>query len=176
MLYTLLSAEIRSYRNAILYAPIVGDVPEVSPHWWDATPLQTVLPTLRFAFNNKAPLPDNVDSGTIFDLYSERMIALLSEFGIRFETFPALIINRKTNAVLSDTHRIFHLLEKYPAFDHKKSFVNKPMVSLQCMQEPRYLFRDTKHSDLVVIHQELRAVFEEKKITGCHYRPVEDYS
>jgi hypothetical protein len=175
MMYSTFRTAWISFRNRDLMANFEGSIPEYPPDWWGAKPIQKRLPHLRFTYNHKAPLLDNINTGHL-ELYSARLIDIFASAGVLFETFPATIIDRRTGAVLSETHRLFHLLEMHPGLDRKKTFVNKPVISAKRMQVPLPLFRDQEFKHFVLIHRDLRAILEEQNITGCAYKPVEDYS
>lgn len=175
MMYTLLKSDAIKYRNTHLYADIASEVPDPKPDWWAAKPIHDAFPVLTFTYRADMALPDNVKNGTIFDLYSSRLIALIQAAGVRFETFPALIVDKKTKQVLSDTYQIFHLLERHPGLDRKKTLVNRPVMSQQRMAAPLPLFRDQEYQYHVLIHRDLRATFAAHQITGCRFEPVLDF-
>src|SRR5688572_3410536 len=93
------------WRNQILQAKPVGATAHYQmrqkPHWWDAEPWVPPPPPLTFAINFKAQLLDNYFTGTLFDLYSGRLIKLLRDAEVQFELFPATIIDQKSHEVLT---------------------------------------------------------------------------
>src|SRR5262245_32652587 len=126
-MYYVMEPDICIFRNQELQAVPVGDTADHQmrePHWWLAEPWIPPPQTLVFAINSKAPLLDNYDTGTLFDLYSMRLIRLLRDAAIRFETFPATLLDRKTKQVLSAQSEIFHMLEKQDVMDEKKSQIS----------------------------------------------------
>src|SRR6266566_168609 len=95
----------RSWRNQVMQAKLRTALPPLdefdpSAHWWQARPLQHQLPPLTFAVNKRAPLLDNYLTNCIFDLYSAKLIRVLDNLGIQFETFPATLIDYKTEESL----------------------------------------------------------------------------
>jgi hypothetical protein len=107
-MYHRIESAIRAWGGGILQAVPVGDTAEHQmrkPHWWEAEPWIPPPPHLTFAVRSKAPLPDNYFTGTVFDLYSARLIALLRDAGVRFETFPVTIIDKKTHEELTVIHK-----------------------------------------------------------------------
>jgi hypothetical protein len=194
-MYYVFQVTLQDWRNQIIRAELrdygidVGraknhqhvPVPEPEPHWWKATPLVAPLPHLTFTANPNAPIPDNFFTGTIFDLYSVKLITLLEEFHVRFEVFPATIVVRKTNALLPVEYNVFHLLEIEPALDvHQSVFqahnIKKLVITSQCLAAAKPLFRVQEAIDLVLIHQRLKDVLTACGITGCTYTPVDEYT
>jgi hypothetical protein len=184
-MYTVVKSELRTWRNRILQAEIQlqGAFPETHPHWWAGIPL-TVLPPpdLTFAVSAKGPMLDNYFTGNEFDLYSERLIALLREAGVRFETFPATIVDRKTKEPLSVRYEVFHLLEVHPALEvyettSEDSLAEQlELVAEKWQAHQRPFFRAQEAEDIVLIHRTLRQHLEAEGITGCRFTPVEEYN
>lgn len=185
-MYYVFQAAVLSWRNHTLWAEIQGGrplFPEYEPNWWKAQPLEQPLPHLTFMINEKAPKPDNYDTGTEFDLYSPRLIAVLREIGIQFETFPAEIIDRKTKKPLEVEYAIFHLLEKAEGIDMEKSDydVDSPydirhlVMTDESLHQGKLLFRDRNFMQLVLMHEQLKTQLDKVGITGCSFTPVEEY-
>jgi hypothetical protein len=178
--YMVFRDEIRSWRNRILQAEIQGTVPDTQPHWWDGVPLTVPPPPLTFAVSAKGPMLDNYFTGTEFDLYSTRLIALLHDAGVQCETFPATLIDRKTKAVLPVAYAVFHLLEVHPALTVYRATSGPPIIErLELITEKwiihqRPLFRAQEATDIVLIHTSLHQQLEAVGITGCTYTPVEE--
>lgn len=157
--------------------------PDYQPHWWDAQPLTNPIPVLTFAVAKKRSMPDNLSTASsIFDLYSVKLIRVLEEVGINFETFPAILIDQKTKEELSIQYRIFHLLEIYPAIDkllsnmdEQQGNINKIVLTKETFELEKLFFRVKESPNIVLIHQRLKNRFDEEKITGCLYTPVEEF-
>ena len=150
-----------------MQAKILGKPPQPIPHWWAGISLKKPLPLLTFSVNLIAPKPDNFFTGTIFDLYSKRLTNLFGEAGIRHETFPVKLINRKTQETLSMEYDIFHLLEIHPGIDKKLSDndeelvgVSKLVLTKDCIKAKRKFFRIKEVPEIVVIHKDLKNVFD----------------
>jgi hypothetical protein len=176
-IYFVFSAEQRSWRNRILQAEIQlqGDFPETHPHWWDGVPLTTPPPPLTFAVSAKGPMLDNYFTGTEFDLYSERLITLLREAGVQFETFPAMLVDRKTKEPLPVRYEVFHLLEVQPALEVYRAASGPPVIERldliadKWMKHKRPFFRAKEAQNIVLIHETLKQQFDTVGITGCKY-------
>ena len=175
-----------SWRNHTLWAEIQGgrpNFPEYKSDWWEAEPLIEPLPYFTFMINEKAPKPDAYETGTEFDLYSPRLINVFQQAGIKFETFSARIIDRKSKTPLAVEYEIFHLLEKGVGIDVEKSDfdVDSPydirhlVMTEESMLANRLMFRDQKFKQLVLMHEQLKQQLDEIGITGCQCTPVEDF-
>lgn len=128
------------------------------------------------------PLFDNLFTGTILELYSDRLVKMLEEAGIRFEIFPARVVEASTGKKVKVNYRIFHLLEKYPALDKKLSDIDdetgdirKLVISKKYLRLKKPLFRIEGAEDIVLIHRELKDLLESQNITGCEYTLVDEY-
>jgi hypothetical protein len=177
-MYFVFKHEIKSWRNYIIMAEIVGNLPSYQPHWWYCEPVTPPLPRVQFAISGKAPLPDNLPSGTEFELYSPRLMNLMDEGGVRFERFSTVMLDRKTKVELPVQYKIFHLLECYPALDREQSVRlqygwQKIVLTEDCYRANRLLFRVEEARGIVLIHEDLKACLEDAGITGCTYRPLE---
>ncbi len=165
-MYYAFSSALITWHNKILQAWPVGDTAShqmrEKPHWWEAKPLLPPPPHLMFAINPKAPLLDNYFTGMLFDLYSERLIEILRDAGIRFETFPATVIDNRTLETMPVKYQVFHLLQSCSR------------QTIRTMPDPEKrlpMWRDAKWMDMVFIHENLKAVLDKEKITGCRYDP-----
>lgn len=185
-MYYVFKQQVMAWRNHTLWAEILGGrphFPEYSPHWWEAKPLEKPLPYFTFMINEKAPKPDSYFTGSLFDLYSPRLVAIFKEAGIGFETFPAKIVDRKSKKPLEVAYEIFHLLEKGIGIDVEKSDFDEDspydirhlVVTEACKAEGRLLFRDQEFIQLVLMHEHLKQKLETEGITGCLYTPLEEY-
>jgi hypothetical protein len=184
-MYYVFESAILTWRNHTLWAEILGGrplYPEYEPYWWDAQPLVKPLPRFTFMINEKAPKPDNYNTGTEFDLYSPRLIALFREADIRFETFPADIIDRKSKRPLEVEYEIFHLLERAKGIDVGKSDfdVESPdirhlVMTDESLHSGKLLFRDQEFLQLALMHEQLKKRLDDAGITGCSYTPIEEF-
>lgn len=180
-MYFVFKAAQYVWRNRILQAEIQGEVPETHPHWWDGVPLTTPPPHLTFAVSAKGPMLDAYFTGNEFDLYSARLIGLLGEAGVQFETFPATLIDRKTKTPLAVDYAVFHLLEVHPALDVRHATKGPPVVERakfnreKVGQHERLFFRAQEAAHIVLIHVSLKQYFNEQGITGCRYEDIEEF-
>jgi hypothetical protein len=138
-------------------------------------------PDLTFAVSAKGPMLDNYFTGTRFDLYSEKLVALLKDAGVQFEIFPATIINRKTKEPLSVHYQVFHLLEVHSALEVYRTTGSPPLIErLELVEEKwkahqRPFFRVQESVDIVLMHQDLKQQLDAVGITGYRYTPVDEF-
>jgi hypothetical protein len=143
--------------------------------------LTAPLPLITFEVTT-TPLPDILFTGSIFDLYSSRVIEILSKAGVLFEFFPAHIVNQFKQTVPNAEYRIFHLLEKYPGIDLSLSNIDDESMEIrrlviadEYLQVKKLFFRVKGLEEIVLIHQELKELFDAHGITGCSYTPLNEY-
>jgi hypothetical protein len=179
-MYSVFKPLWRSWRNQVVQAKLLTPLPpfhELDPaaNWWEARPLQSPLPMLTFAVNKHAPFLDNYRTDWSFDLYSTRLIELLRNAGIQFETFPATLLDYKTDEPLPQRYAVFHLLEIHPCIDLEQSGHGTLILCESCLQHKRPLFRPAEAIQLVLMHQSLHIQLNAAQITGCAYEPLSRY-
>lgn len=157
--------------------------------WWESVSLVGLLPSLQFLIRGEAPLSDNYYTATQFDIYSERLIAILAQTGVRYETFPVSLIDERTRNSIPHTHRLFHLLEIDPAVDRQKSIIQEDLTNFSSVRDVyKLVLRDDfikqgkaitrikEFRHLTVVHEELKHTLEAANITGCSFQPVEEFT
>ena len=109
-----------------LHAEMRSELPtewSMKHDWWMSTPLKELLPILTFSIHGAAPRIDNYFTGNQFTLYSEKLIALLAQTGIQYETFSVSIIDQETGNAIEHPYQLLHLLEIAPAIDTERSII-----------------------------------------------------
>ncbi len=180
-MYFVFKSEIESWRNQTIRAIAQGEFPEFQPDWWDAQPITPKLPTTIFSINSKAPIFDVYFTGGINEPYSKKLLNILSSAGIQFETFPAIMIDRKTLQPLPLEYEVFHLLEMYPAFDMTITergigYIRNLTLTEECLNSKKLMFRAKESANLVLMHQDLKDILDANNITGCLYTPIDQFS
>jgi hypothetical protein len=167
-LYFLFKSDLVSWHNQTLIAKPQEDALDYQEqitssqyHWWFDGPTPVRPSTLTFDVNTEAPLLDNYFTGTILDLYSSKLTELLAEAGVRFETFPAVVVDGRNGRVLDVEYQVFHLLEWYPAVSNKENKV--PLM-----------FRVRGLENRVVMHEQIQTTLDQAGITGCYYLHLGD--
>lgn len=180
-MYFVFEPTIQAWRKDIILAKIHGTPPTTQPHWWDCVTLTAPLPLITFEVTTM-PLPDILFTGSIFDLYSSRVIDILSKTGVLFELFPAHIINQSKKTAPKAEYKIFHLLEKHPGIDLSLSNIDdesmeikRLVVADEYMRTRKLFFRVKGLEEIILIHKELKELFDSHGITGCSYTPLNEY-
>jgi hypothetical protein len=170
-MYFVLSSALLSWRNHIAQAVPLGDTVDHQSkpiHWWECVPLPHATSRFIFEINPKAPHLDNYFTGTIMDLYAERLIDLLGQSDIAFETFPAILLDKKTDEILPLKYQVFHLLDSYSIKGLRARDEEGKVISVLA---PKRMFRLTEYRNLVIVHQEVKDTLEAAQMTGCNFRP-----
>jgi hypothetical protein len=179
------------------WAKVQGEMPnflELEPewHWWSDDPLPVPFPETTFLLPN-GRLRDRYKTGSIFDLYSERLAELLHGAGVKCEYFQVNILRGNQQKHSSRKYYAFHLMETLAAIDYAKSELTESMIShldpddpslndilrIQLTEEflrtPRPLVRDVSRPYTLLLHQSLKDLLTQKRITGCKYIPYQNY-
>jgi|GEM_PF-1103892 len=186
-MYFIFHCDLLKWRKGIIQAWAARSIPyqAIKPHWWLAKPLVNPFPHLEFLVNSQAPLLDNFFTGTTLDLYSSRLIEIIRFAGVQFETFPTTVLDVVTRKPLPYEYKLFHLLEIYPSIDWERSKleseglsikkIEKLVLNEKCLSSGKLLFRISEMKGKILIHQDLKAIFDKENIIGCNYIPIEQY-
>lgn len=181
-MYSIAYRKMIKWMDVTLFAKLEGAKlsPEYQSLFWEAAPLRGA-PQLTFSFIPNAPLLDNYFNGLTIDLYSQRLVNLMKQSRVNFESFPALIQNQNDGSPLKVEYSVFHLLDVLDAIDEKKSVVDaqgsikKIVLADSFLKKKKLLFRLAHFTNLVLIHQELIEIFEQYRITGFGWIPIQDF-
>lgn len=66
---------------------------------------------LTYQVNSKHPHPDSYFETHSFNLYSERLINLMGKWGVKFESFPVMMVDQNGQELSDLSYYIFHSLE-----------------------------------------------------------------
>jgi hypothetical protein len=166
------------WKKEVIHAKIISKIPPTLPHWWKALPQTKSLPLIEFEVKDEWNLPDNLFTGTIFDLYSNKLINIINNSKVQFEIFSTKIKNhRKEN-----DYKIFHLLEKYSCINRELSDIDyhtlkirKLVLKESFLRRDKKMFRIRTLEHIVLISDDLKNKLQENKITGCEYIPLENF-
>ena len=75
--------------------------PLQKPEWWGNIPIPDPRPSFVFRIDSCAPFLDNYATGTKFNIYSEKLISLLKNMGVNFETFPASFFDKRSGEIVN---------------------------------------------------------------------------
>ncbi len=153
---------------------------ELQRQMWNCAPLEHV-PPLAFTIDRRWPRPDNYFTGNLFQVYSERLIRLLRDSGVHFESWPVPLVDRKTNTELPDRYELFHLLECHRGLSPKSEFdaerrqIYKLVLTQKCLQASPLLFRLQERRNIVLMREDMRMLLKQEGITGFRYVALENY-
>jgi hypothetical protein len=156
-----MSSHGKHHVSAKLLTPIRYDDYE-PPHWWDGERLTKRLPHLQYGVTPIRPLPDAYNTGW-YELYSRRLIKILRDAGVRFELFPATLVDEHSRETLGDEYAVFHLLQKLPVFGREQERLANPT--------PMFRVAEARHK--ICIHHHIAVMLDRMDIIGCFYEPVE---
>jgi hypothetical protein len=179
-MYFVFDSDMQVWKDHTNQAKIEGDPPLIQPHWWECLPISSNLPVIKFEVEHNAPSLDNYFTGTIFDLYSEHLVELFTKNGVKFETFPTIVVDSATKEPISKLYKIFHLLEISYGLDLALSDfgnreIRKLVLSEDCLLQKRALFRLGERKSIVLIHQDLKEILETNNVGGCKFIPLEKF-
>ncbi|MBO1435894.1 hypothetical protein [Meiothermus sp. CFH 77666] len=187
-MYYIFESRIRGWGSRSLLADSEPTIEDCEPHWWLAQPLTKRPERFKFFVPKKAKFVDNYACGTGIDMYSRRLVELLATFPIRFEAFPADVLDEVSGEKLDVDYLAFHLLEIYPAVDFARSdlvlgpdypssivAVRRLVLTEEILQAGHLLFRPAELFAFVLIHEDLKQTLDRHKITGCNYVPLGEF-
>jgi hypothetical protein len=130
---------------------------------------------LIYRIRPRHPRPDNHLESFGFDLFSERLVALMAAFGVRHEAFPATLVDPE-GVALPEPYFVFHALEPViDAMDHaasgwtgdRRAGVAR-VVLAEGTFEPRPLFV-LDHLYLNMMRDDLKQEIRRQGITGFRF-------
>lgn len=135
---------------------------------------------MSFLVPTNTLLPDNLFTGTMLFVFSERLIRLIEKEDIPFQKFEVSLIDKKTKLKLSEKYYIFHLLRSYAGIDIEASDIDdlntrSIVLTKACLEQQPLLFRDSYEKHLIFIHANLKEKFEKNGISGCDYIHYGEY-
>jgi len=152
------------------YLKLSGDV-------WEPEKLEN-LPDLNFKINSTNLLPDAFQPG-VFWLFSNRLIKLLRDSGVLFESFPVTLIGKM--ATITD-YQLFHLLHIIPIVDLENSVMTGrnhiDRIELLEMDETpeNSMIRDSYLGSKVFVREDLIQKMEQEGITGFNWNEPSEYN
>jgi hypothetical protein len=189
-MYWVYEVQTFTWRNQLVHAQLETPPPQRA-HKGDCgygfpSPLQDapygINLDFTFTVNPKHPHPDNYANGTGFTLFSDRLIQVMRNYQVNFESFPVRMVDQN-NRELQDLHyAIFHSLEgKKDAMDKEKSgWQGNPRIGIPRLvldydifdQRPLFIC-DTLYIKL--IRDDLKKAIEQKLITGFSFIEPEKF-
>jgi len=175
------------------WAEVQGEMPNFLElgkkwHWWSDAPLPISFPETTFRILDDILL-DRYKTGSIFDLYSKRLIKLLHNSDVRCEYFQVNVVASNKQKRIYLQYYAFHLMETLAAIDYEKSelidsqifgkFDHKDIIRMELIEKliktQRPLVRDAERPSLLLMHQSLKDMLTAEGIIGCKYIPYQNY-
>jgi len=175
-----LQAEIRNYQ------PLYDQLQRA---WWYGGDIPLKPDRFVFEISEKAPLLDNFWTGTVFNLYSAKLISIFESCNITFETFAASLVRKRTLKQIEAKYEVFRLLElsdavdeqrtSYKQIDYKNISIRKIenlYLTEEFMKKPKPITRILNHANLTVVTEKVKNLLEENLITGCDFTAIDQYT
>jgi hypothetical protein len=182
-MYYFFSAKLVYWKDEVVEALVMNEPPpEYVKNWWYGEKLSLEPYEFSFSIDDQALLLDNYRTASIFDLYSEKLISILSKATIKHELFPVKLFSKVNGASLNLDHKVFRLTEINDCLDENQStFKVLPLGrrQIKALQQPYFkdaflksgklLTRIAGHEKVVIIHEDLKKLLEDEKISGCKF-------
>lgn len=191
-MFYIFTSQIIQWHNVTLQAEIQNYQPlydQLQRAWWYGESFPTKPDRFVFEISEKAPLLDNFWTGTVFNLYSTKLISILGSSNISFETFPTSLLRKKTKKPIDKKYEVFRLLEISDAIDEQRThyqIVNSKSITLKNIKrlyltneftnKPKPITRILNHAYLTIVSEEIKALIEENRISGCAFIPIDQYT
>lgn len=189
-MYWIYRTQSKSWRGkpiqAILIDPTTGQ--KTRFHGIDAleSPMQDepygIDLDFTFQVDPKHRHPDNYQDSVGFQIYSDRLVKLMQDFGVKAEVFPIKTVDT-TGLPLPDLkYYIFHSLEGVlSAMDEERSQwtgdrnIGIPRLILDLDKFPRRPIFLCNHIYLPLMHEDVKHAIQKEKITGFEFLRPENY-
>jgi hypothetical protein len=188
LMYFIIRPDLKTWRGKMLMARSEPLLKDCEPHWWLAQPLTKTPERFKLFILKDGPKLDNYSCGSGIDVYSKKMIDVIADHGVSFETVPVDVFDSKSKEKLDVEYFAFHLLEIYPSINLEESMVayyeespgaisaiKNMVLKEEILEMPKPLFRMEELFGFVLIHQSLKNSFEKAGITGCKYISIDDF-
>ena len=184
-MYYFFKAELVYWKDELVEALVLDEPPrEYTRKWWYGENLSLGSYEFSFSIDDQAPLLDNYRTADIFDLYSEKLISILSRANVKYELFPAKIISKINGEILNLDYKVFRLTEINDCLDENRSTFKvlpsgKRKGEFKALQQPSFtdtflksgklLTRIAGYEKVVIIHEDLKRIIEDENISGCKF-------
>jgi hypothetical protein len=187
-MYFIFDAKLLSYKGSNVQAKLLNPLDWETGLKWrygNSTPLQLLsddLPVFRFEVKQHGPQPDNYWTGAGVDLFSERLIRLLDQSAVQYQSFITEIQERSTTRRVLDSYKVFRPLEVFPLINLHQSIISddgarikKLVLDQEIQQEGPIMFLDSNFRELLFVRDDLKLKIEQQTITGCRFRTIDEY-
>lgn len=137
---------------------------------------------LTYQINPKHSQPDNYFQSAGFMLFSERLVALMQAFGVKFESFPVTMLDKQGNLQPDLKYFVFHSLEGVlDALNEEASHwtgdydTGVPRLVLDYTKfKQRPMFK-CNHLYIPLLRDDLKHAIQEQGITGFDFLALDKY-
>jgi hypothetical protein len=181
-MYYLLKSELISWNGKYIRAIPELRIPCDETIWYTEPSLKLETFRFRFLVDGKASFPDNYLVDSVIQLFSNQLINILHEYNLDFESYPAILIDQKSKKIIQKEYRVFRLIRVTDCLDLSRTEIQdfpikKKIVKLLGQPEYQKKFLDSGilmtriagFESQIIIHQELKTIFERKHVTGFRF-------
>lgn len=177
MLYILRQQYVPKNSTYVHAQPVGGPV-VASPHWFSDTPVSLTPAHPTYQLNTQCIGVDLIPTGDTMNLHSEMFVEVLARFDVRFETFPATVLDRK-GAAASKRYALFHLMEIQRPVARRVPNANGVMQLLPMSQrfapDAPPVFHPSTHASLTFVTESVKEAIETAGLTGCTFEVVDEH-
>lgn len=142
------------------------------------------MPLITFSyFENNPPLLDYLLSDGTYILISRKLEVCFYDMGVAFTTYSSKIIGNQTGKDLKLDYSIFHPLMVIEAVDREKSDmpsnsikINRVVLKGSVIRQAIPLLRLADLGGYILVHKSLKTELIKRKITGCRFKNLDDFS
>ncbi len=147
------------------------------------TPIKD-FPIVTFSyFENNPPLLDYLQSDGIYILISKKLETCFIDMGVAFTTYPSRMVGNISGKELMLDYLILHPLKVIEAVDRGKSDIpeksikiNKVVLKDSIIRQNIPLIRLADLGGYILAHKNLKMELIKRKITGCRFINLDDFS
>jgi hypothetical protein len=139
------------------------------------------VPAIPFLIPKIPDYPDHFFTGTAFDLFSPRLIAIFADKGVHFEAFSVGMIEMGSNLEKDMNYSNVRVLDIFDFIDPKKSQITtrgikKLVFQKSAYENPKMAFRLFNCEGFLIIHEEIKNAIEQQGLSGCLIKPIESFT
>ena len=187
-MYYLFETESILWKDEYLYAFLKKNIPYDEVSWFSEPRLPLVNFDFKFFVNEKALFPDNYKVSPIIYLCSNKLINILKQFSIFFESYPVEIFSTGTGKFIRDDYQVIRLFKITDCLDLKSTIfkgveiggnnlqlIQKPVYKKEFLKSGIFITRIKSFERYIVIREEVRIALENAGITGVKFLAAENY-
>jgi hypothetical protein len=181
-MYYLFDSNLILWRDKYLFAISEKNIPFDENSWFTEPSLNMEDFHFRFLVDEKAPFPDNYCVDPIIQLFSTRFIEILQTQNIVFESYPAILVGKKSKKIIQKEYQVFRLTQVSDCLDLERTFFQDTPIKkrpLKMLVRPEYqksflnsgllMTRISGFERQIIVHHGLKTILEREHITGCQF-------